>query len=194
MAKIVDPDNLFYSEYTYNNAIDPTIALDGGPANMLIDYQNKRFALTAPKYGTIGAGVSEMVGYGATGGDTPSVRNVGSGSTTQVNSNVTVNINGLPNTVGAANSTEIRVHDRSQIDGTLGITTTEFAGVGTENHTSTTYTFSVSAGSTFDVRVVNLDYIPLFLSNQTASTDPTNIPVDLKLDRVYFDDTPPSGD
>jgi len=37
---------------------------------MLIDYENKRFALTAPKYGTIGAGVSEMVGYGATGGVT----------------------------------------------------------------------------------------------------------------------------
>jgi len=68
MAKITDPDNLFYSEYTYTSAIDPTIALDGGPANMLIDYQNRRFALTAPKYGIIGAGVSEMVGYGATGG------------------------------------------------------------------------------------------------------------------------------
>ena len=68
MAKIVDPDNLFYADYTEGVAIAATTALNGGPANMLIDYQNKRFALTAPRYGTIGAGVSEMVGYGATGG------------------------------------------------------------------------------------------------------------------------------
>lgn len=68
MAKIVDPDNLFYSEYTSGTSIDPSTALNGGPANMLIDYENKRFALTAPRYGTVGTGISEMVGYGATGG------------------------------------------------------------------------------------------------------------------------------
>ena len=68
MAKIVDPDNLFYGNYTYQTSIAPSSALGGGPANILIDYQNKRFALTAPRYGTVGTGVSEMVGYGATGG------------------------------------------------------------------------------------------------------------------------------
>ena len=68
MPTIVDPDNLFYADYTKGVAIAATTALNGGPANMLIDYQNKRFALTAPRYGTIGAGVSEMVGFGATGG------------------------------------------------------------------------------------------------------------------------------
>ena len=125
------------------------------------------------------------------GGNQPSIRNTGTGSTTIVNANVTVNIQGLPNTVGAANSTEIRVFDRSQIDPVLGITTTEIAG--TENHVSGDFTFSVGAGTTFDIRVLNLDYIPVFISNQTASTDPTNIPVDLKIDRVYDDDTPPSG-
>lgn len=69
MAKITDPDNIFYSEYTFQNSIDPEIANNGLPANMLIDYENKRFALTAPRYGVIAAGLSsEMVGYGATGG------------------------------------------------------------------------------------------------------------------------------
>lgn len=69
MAKIVDPDNLFYADYTENALnVQPPTALNGGPANMLIDYQNKRFALTAPRYGTVGTGVSEMVGYGVTGG------------------------------------------------------------------------------------------------------------------------------
>lgn len=127
------------------------------------------------------------------GGDSPSIRNTGTGSTTIVNANVAVNINGLP-VVPTGNGTEIRVYDRSQINPTLGITTTEFAGIGTENHRTSTYSFSVSVGSTFDVRIFNLDYVPLFLSNQTASTDPTNIPVDLKADRVYDDDTPPSGE
>jgi hypothetical protein len=68
MAKIVDPDGLSYADYTFETAIDPSTALNGGPANMLIDYENKRFALTAPRYGTVGTGVSEMVGFGATGG------------------------------------------------------------------------------------------------------------------------------
>lgn len=128
------------------------------------------------------------------GGDEPSIRNVGTGSTTIVNANVTVNINGLPNTVGAASSTEIRVFDNSQINPTLGFSTTEFVGVGTENHTTSTYTFSVGAGATFDIRVFNVDYVPLLIVNQTANTDPTNIPVDLKIDRVYDDDSPPTGE
>lgn len=71
MAKITDPDNLYYASYTQGISIDPTTANNGLPANMLIDYENKRFALTAPRYGTIAAGLSsEMVGYGATGGVT----------------------------------------------------------------------------------------------------------------------------
>ena len=68
MSKITDPDGLVYADYTTGTAIAATTALNGNPANMLIDYENKRFALTAPRYGTIGAGASEMVGYGATGG------------------------------------------------------------------------------------------------------------------------------
>lgn len=71
MAKITDPDNLYYSEYTYGSSIDPTTAQDGQAANMLIDYENKKFALTAPRFGVIAAGLSsEMVGYGDTGGVT----------------------------------------------------------------------------------------------------------------------------
>jgi len=71
MAKITDPDNLYYSEYTYGTSIDPTTAQDGQAANMLIDYENKKFALTAPRFGVIAAGLSsEMVGYGDTGGVT----------------------------------------------------------------------------------------------------------------------------
>ena len=109
----------------------------------------------------------------------------GAGSTVTFVSAVTVNITGLP-VVPTGNATEIRVFDSG--------TTTEIAGIGTENHRTSTYSFSLSTGTNFDVRLLNLDYVPAFVSNQTASTDPTNIPVDLKIDRVYDDDTPPSGE
>lgn len=112
------------------------------------------------------------------GGDSPSVRNTGAGSTTIVNANVTVNITGLPNVTTEINKTEIRVF------GPGTGTTTEFAGVGTESHELTTYSFSIAAGTTFDVRIINLDYVPFYIRNQTAVSDPTNIPVSLREDRV----------
>ena len=109
----------------------------------------------------------------------------GAGSTVSFVSAVTVNITGLP-VAPTGNATEIRI---------LGAgTTNEIAGVSTENHRSATYSFSLPTGTNFDVRLLNLDYVPAFVANQTASTDPTNIPVDLKLDRVYDDSTPPSGE
>ena len=109
----------------------------------------------------------------------------GAGSTVDFVSAVTVNVTGLP-VVPTGNATEIRI---------LGAgTTNEIAGVSTENHRTATYSISLPAGTNFDVRLLNLDFVPLFVANQTASTDPTNIPVDLKIDRVYDDDTPPSGE
>ena len=109
----------------------------------------------------------------------------GAGSTVSFVSAVTVNITGLP-VAPTGNATEIRI---------LGAgTTNEIAGVSTENHRSATYSFSLPTGTNFDVRLLNLDFVPAFVANQTASTDPTNIPVDLKLDRVYDDSTPPSGE
>lgn len=109
----------------------------------------------------------------------------GAGSTVTFVSAVTVNITGLP-IVPTGNGTEIRILESG--------TTTEIVGVGTENHRTSTYTFTISTGTVIDVRILNLDYVPLFISNITANTNPTNIPVDLKVDRVYQDDTPPSGE
>ena len=108
-----------------------------------------------------------------------------SGSTFDVEAAVTVNINGLP-VVPTGNGTEIRVLEAGA--------NTEIAGVGTENHRTSTYSFPLSLGTNFDLRIVNLSYNVFFLADQTANTDPTNIPVDLKIDRVYNDDTPPSGE
>ena len=109
----------------------------------------------------------------------------GAGSTVDFVSAVTVNITGLP-VAPTGNATEIRMFEQG--------TTTEIAGIGTENHRTATYSFSLPTGTNFDVRLLNLDFVPAFVANLTASTDPTNIPVDLKIDRVYDDDTPPSGE
>ena len=74
MPVIRDPDFIDYGEYDVNSpAIDPYTASKnnaGQPAQLLIDYDDRKFALTAPKYGEIGAGNTNLVGYGGTGGVT----------------------------------------------------------------------------------------------------------------------------
>ena len=74
MPVIRDPDFIDYGEYDVNSpAIDPYTASKnnaGQPAQLLIDYDDRKFALTAPKYGEIGAGSTNLVGYGGTGGVT----------------------------------------------------------------------------------------------------------------------------
>lgn len=69
MAKITDPDNLAYADYTYNSAIDPDTADGGSAAHLLIDFAERKFALTAPLYGeTARGGVGTLVGFANTGG------------------------------------------------------------------------------------------------------------------------------
>ena len=114
------------------------------------------------------------------------------------NALVNVNVTGLPAVGPTDNATEIRVLS-SQVginselnqDGTISNTV---GSASSENHRTSTYSFQLPQGQEFDLRILNLDYVPFFLADQTANTDPTNIPVDLKIDRVYDDDTPPSGE
>lgn len=72
MPVIRDPDFIDYGEYDVNSPpLDPYTASKnnaGQPAQLLIDYDDRKFALTAPKYGEIGAGNTTLVGYGGTGG------------------------------------------------------------------------------------------------------------------------------
>ena len=73
MAVIRDPDFLDYGEYNVSTKINPYTASKnnaGQPAQLLIDYDDRKFVLTAPKYGEIGAGSTNLVGYGGTGGVT----------------------------------------------------------------------------------------------------------------------------
>jgi len=69
MAKITDPDNLAYADYTYETAIDPDTADGGSAAHLLVDFAQRKFALTAPLYGqTARGGVGTLVGFANTGG------------------------------------------------------------------------------------------------------------------------------
>ena len=74
MPVIRDPDFLDYGEYDVNSPpLDPYTASKnnaGQPAQLLIDYDDRKFALTAPKYGAIGSGSTTLVGFGGTGGVT----------------------------------------------------------------------------------------------------------------------------
>ena len=74
MPVIRDPDFIDYGEYDVNSPpLDPYTASKnnaGQPAQLLIDYDDRKFALTAPKYSEIGAGNTTLVGYGGTGGVT----------------------------------------------------------------------------------------------------------------------------
>ena len=74
MPVIRDPDFIDYGEYDVNSPpLNPYTASKnnaGQPAQLLIDYDDRKFALTAPKYGEIGAGNTTLVGYGGTGGVT----------------------------------------------------------------------------------------------------------------------------
>jgi len=73
MPVIRDPDFLDYGEYNVSTKINPYTASKnnaGQPAQLLIDYDDRKFVLTAPKYGEIGAGNTNLVGYGGTGGVT----------------------------------------------------------------------------------------------------------------------------
>ena len=118
---------------------------------------------------------------------TPDVDTGGGVSTVTFKSSVVVNITGLPTPSETSEGSEIRI---------LGAGTTNLLGVGTENTLPSDgiYTFSLDSNTNFDVRILNVDFVPFFLGGLTANTDPTNVPVDLKIDRVYNDSTPPTGE
>ena len=165
--------------YTFTNfTYDGYASIDGSTGNEVL-YNNSGGAVT----------------INISGGNSPTVRN-GTGASTNIVATVTVNVNGLP-VVPTGNATEIRVLGAGttvelNTDGTESLGATGTAS--TENHRTSTYSFPMSLDKDLDLRIINLDYIPTFISSVSASSDPTNIPVDLKIDRVYDDDTPPSGE
>lgn len=172
---ITEPGTYTFTNFTYNGYASS----DGTTGNEVV-YNNSGGAVT----------------INISGGNTPTVRN-GTSATTSVVAAVTVNVNGLPVVGLNDNATEIRVLGAGttielNTDGTDATGATGTAS--TENHRSSTYSFAMSKDKDLDLRILNVEYVPAFISSVTASNNPTNIPVDLKIDRVYNDDTPPSGE
>jgi len=107
------------------------------------------------------------------GGDSPTYRNIG-GSTTTVNASVTVTLTGLKD------DTEVRVFTTA--------TQTELAGI--ENATTGTtdnrsFSFSLGAGTGVDIRIINVAYEYVKLTNYIIPTTDTSVPVQQRVDRSY---------
>ena len=139
-----------------------------------------------------GAGLD--VTFNITGNDAtaaPTYKLTGVGATVAFNASVTVNVTGLPITPAPQDATEIRVLVAGQdlFATSTGIgTTNPSAGIGTESHRTSTFSFGIAKDTAIDLRIINLDYIPQFISSITCSNDPTNIASNMKLDRVSQND------
>jgi len=139
-----------------------------------------------------GAGVNAV--FNITGSDAtarPSVKTTGVGATASFNAAVTVNVTGLPVVGPTEDATEIRVLVAGQdlFATSTGIGTTDpSAGVGTESHRTSTFSFGIAKDFDFDLRIINLDYSPQFISSVRAANDPTNVSANMKLDRVSQND------
>ena len=135
-----------------------------------------------------GAGVDAIFNITGDATASPTYKLTGVGATVSFVASVNVNVTGIPVITGDEPATEIRVLGAGTTqflkgDGTL--TDDQNIGIGTENHKTSTFSFSLKKDVDFDLRIINLDYVPQFISSIRAANDPTNIPANLKLDRVF---------
>lgn len=139
-----------------------------------------------------GAGVD--VTFNISGNDAtaaPTYKLTGAGATVAFNAAVTVNVTGLPVTPEPQDATEIRVlvagQDLFATSAGIG-TTNPDVGIGTESHRTSTFSFGIKKDFDFDLRIINLDYSPQFISSTRAANDPTNVAANMRLDRVSQND------
>ena len=139
-----------------------------------------------------GAGVDVTLNISGNEATTaPTYKLTGVGATIAYVTAVSVNVTGLPVVPEPQDATEIRVlvagQDLFATSAGIG-TTNPDVGIGTESHRTDTFTFSITKDFDFDLRIINLDYEPQFISSIRSSLDPTNVPANLKLDRVSQND------
>jgi len=155
--------NNTFSNFGGNNTNDAAIHVNGAGVDVTLNISGND-ATTAPTYNLTGAGAT--ITY-----------------VTAVN----VNVTGLPVVPEPQDATEIRVLVAGQdlFATSAGIGTTDpSVGLGTESHRTDTFTFSITKDFDFDLRIINLDYEPQFISSTRSTLDPTNVSANLKLDRV----------
>ena len=135
-----------------------------------------------------GAGVDVTLNIsGADATSEPTYKLTGAGATITYVTAVNVNVTGLPVVPAPQDATEIRVlvagQDLFATSAGIG-TANPDVGIGTESHRTDTFTFSITKDFDFDLRIINLDYEPQFISSIRSTLDPTNVAANLKLDRV----------
>ena len=159
--------NNTFSDFGGNNTNDAAIHVNGAGVDVTLNISGAD-ATTAPTYNLTGAGAT--ITY-----------------VTAVN----VNVTGLPVVPAPQDATEIRVlvagQDLFATSAGIG-TTNPDVGIGTESHRTDTFTFSITKDFDFDLRIINLDYEPQFISSTRSTLDPTNVSANLKLDRVSQND------
>lgn len=163
--------------------------------NVFQDADGNAFGVTDTDTAAIhinGAGLD--VTFNISGNDAtsePTYKLTGAGATVAFNAAVTVNVTGLPVVPDPQDATEIRVLVAGQdlFATATGIgTTNPDVGIGTESHRTSTFSFSIKKDFDFDLRIINLDYSPQFISSTRAANDPTNVSANMKLDRVSQND------
>lgn len=107
------------------------------------------------------------------GGDVPTVRN-GTSATTTITASVNVTLTGLQD------NTEVRVFNQGT---TTVVDGTENATAGTTGNRS--FTFSTSASTALDIRIINKQYEYLFIQYTTTGDASQSIPVQQRFDRNY---------
>jgi hypothetical protein len=106
------------------------------------------------------------------GGDTPTIRNGASASTT-VNSNVSITLTGM------RDNTEVRVFEQGTTTVVDGI---EDATAGTPDDRS--FTFTTASGNAVDIRIINKTYVNQAILNFSTTAD-TSLPIQQQFDRNY---------
>jgi len=107
------------------------------------------------------------------GGDVPTIRN-GTSATTNITASVNITVTGMKD------NTEVRVF---LADTTTVIDGTENATAGTTDDRS--FTFSTSASTDLDIRLINTQYEYLLVQYTTTGAASQSIPVQQRFDRNY---------
>lgn len=111
------------------------------------------------------------------GGNTPSVRNGTSSTTTIVNA-ISISVTGLKD------NTEIRVYETGTENEIAGIEQVEDGDPGGEVD-NRTFTFSSESGNIVDIVIISLDYINIRIDEYTIPSQNSSIPVSQVFDRNY---------
>lgn len=187
-ATVTSPTNLINTGFIISD--DPsqldnlTIEMGSGGGHAIEITSNGTYTLTGHSYTGYSSsnGQSNSVIYNNStgdvtlnivGGDVPTIRN-GTNANTTVTASVNITVTGLQDT------TEVRVFEQGT---TTVVAGTEDATAGSPGNRS--FTFSTSASTALDIRIINKEYEYLLVQYTTTGDANQTLPVQQRFDRNY---------